>query len=359
MIVSLKRGPFASGASSPNQHPSVESASDSTATQNASPNPTQCANCGAPLRGPFCFRCGQRNRERIAPLTTILIDLLSETLNFDTRFFRTLRRLLLHPGRLTNEYIAGRRAGYVPPLRLFVFSSFVLLLLLGFASNWALSDLPTGTRSAQSTVSTPLGADTTLADTSAQVSAVRLNTDTTGDGESAFINLPASVRDTLVQVADSLRRQPDTSAQFKFALLNGVLQATDSPQHFVQTVVGRLSGLAFLMLPVFALLLKLLYIRSGRLYIEHLILGLHTHAFLFILLIVVTLLSLSGVSELAFIASLLVSFGPGLYLLVALRRVYQQSWLLTLVKAGILFSAYGAVLGVAIVGYLMLTLVLM
>ena len=315
-----------------------------------------CSNCGAPLRGPYCHRCGQRARDRVAPFGSVLVDLLSETLNFDTRFFRTLRRLLFSPGRLTNEYVAGRRAGYVPPLRLFVFSSFILLLLLSFASTWTMGSLPSGMIAAGSSSPDSVAARPATADTTAD--AVRLTADADDDDDS-FISMPASVRDTLQGVADSLRQQPGTGAQFRFALLNGTLQAADSPERFVQSIIGRLSGLAFLMLPVFALLLKLIYIRSGRLYIEHLILGLHTHAFLFIVLIVATLLFLSGVSLLVFTGSLLVSFGPALYLLVALRRVYRQRWLVTVAKTVALVATYGVVLLLAVTGYLLLTLVLL
>lgn len=305
-----------------------------------------CANCGAALHGPYCHRCGQSARERIVPLRTLLTDLLSETLHFDTRFLRTLRRLLFRPGTLTREYVAGRRAGYVPPLRLFVFSMFVLLLLLGFASTWALDDM----QYTRQTVPPPADSDTSA-------TAVDVQSDTLD--AATGIGLPEAIRDTLRQTVDRLRGQSTTRAQLQYALLNGVLQTVERPDRFAQSFIGRLSGLAFLMLPAFALLLKLIYLRSGRLYVEHLIFGLHVHAALFVLLLLVALLNLTGVPELTSLAVWVGLVGPGVYLLLAMQRVYEQRWLLTLFKTVLLLSMYGFLLLLATVGYLLLTLMLL
>lgn len=325
--------------------------SDATANNRAGTPAREehCPNCGTPLRGPYCHQCGQRARDRIAPLGTVLMDWLSETFNFDTRVFRTLKPLLAEPGRLTKEYIAGRRADYVPPLRLFIFSSFILFLMLGFIGNWMVGDgSPWNAAPADSTVQ----ADT------ARAVGVDLES-MSDDDRSGAIRLPEEERGELEALADSLRRQGTVGAQFQYALINGALQATSDPERFIQSAVGRLSGLSFLMLPVFAFLLKLLYIRTGRYYVEHLIMGLHTHAFLFILLIVVALLGLleSGAASLA--AGILASVGPPLYLLVAMRRVYDQGWILTIVKWAVLLFVYFTVLGIAFGLYVMLTLALM
>ena len=308
-----------------------------------------CPNCGTPLRGPYCHQCGQRARKRIAPLGTVLVDWLSETFNFDTRVFRTLKPLLTEPGRLTKEYIAGRRADYVPPLRLFIFSSFVLFLMLGFIGNWMIGDgAPGSTAPADTTAS----ADTTRA--------VGVDLEAMSNAEeSAVIQLPEEARKELRATADSLRRQRTLGGQFQYAMVNGALQATSDPKRFIQSAVGRLSGLSFLMLPVFAFLLKLLYIRTGRYYVEHLIMGLHTHAFLFILLIVVALLGLLEWDAASVTAGVLASAGPPLYLLVAMRRVYDQGWILTIVKWAVLLFVYFTVLGITFGLYIMLTLALM
>ncbi len=308
-----------------------------------------CPNCGTPLRGPYCHQCGQEARERIAPLGTVLKDLLNETFNFDTRVIRTLKPLLAGPGRLTKEYIAGRRADYVPPLRLFIFSSFVLFLMLGFIGTWVMGD---GSPWMPATAEASASADTTRA--------VGVDLEAMSEpNQNNVTQLPPAARDSLKALADSLRQRGTLGAQFQYALINGTLQSTSDPERFVQSAVGRLSGLSFLMLPVFALLLKLLYIRAGRYYVEHLIMGLHTHAFLFILLIVVALLGLLGSSIASIAAGTLAAVAPPVYLLLAMRRVYEQGWMFTVLKWIALLFVYSMVLGIAFGVYLILTLALM
>lgn len=81
-----------------------------------SPN---CRNCGAALAGEYCGRCGQREGRGDRGFAALLGELAGELFDWDSRFWRTLWPLLVRPGFLTAEYIAGRRARYVAPLRLY------------------------------------------------------------------------------------------------------------------------------------------------------------------------------------------------------------------------------------------------
>lgn len=111
--------------------------------------------------------------------------------------------------------------------------------------------------------------------------------------------------------------------------------------------IGRVPVVMFLMLPVFALILKLIYVRRGWFYSEHLVFGLHTHAFAFVVFATMTLLAVVGVSaEGAALTSAVLSFAIPVYFLVAQKRVYGQGWVKTLVKAGLLGGAYLFVLTV-------------
>lgn len=311
------------------------------------PSSTYCSNCGVPLHGPYCHRCGQEARERIAPIRTMAKDLLEELFNLDTRLIRTLRRLLFQPGRLTVEYTAGRRAGYVPPLRLFVFSSFILFLLLGILS--------TRTMSIEGSASDALDSLVT-AERQQATSDSAATTDVASDE-------PVQISDQVVQAmqtkADSLRGATTVRGQLHYALLRGLLRADRNPRSFLQQLIGRLSGLAFLLVPVFALLLKGLYLRSGRLYIEHLIFALHSHAVFFLALIVIVLLALLGVgTTLGYVQGALF-WGAGLYLFLALRRTYQQGWIKTSLKWMALLFVYLILISVAMVVYTLLTFILL
>jgi hypothetical protein len=278
-------------------------------------------------------------------------DLLEELFNLDTRLFRTLRRLLFQPGRLTVEYIAGRRAGYVPPLRLFVFSSFILFLLLGILSTQTVTIEGSASGALDSLVTAER--QQALSDSASEQ-------ETSVDIVSSDpVRMSDEVVKTMQTKVDSLRGVTSVRGQLHYALLRGLLRADQSPQLFLQQLIGRLSGLVFLLVPVFALLLKGLYLRSGRLYIEHLIFALHTHAVFFLALIAIVLLALLGLSATLGYAQGAFFWGMGLYLLLALRRTYQQGWIKTGLKWMVLLFVYLILIGVAMVIYTLLTFILL
>lgn len=88
-------------------------------------NGSFCDNCGAALQGPFCAQCGQRKRQLDPTLADLLAELGREVFDADGRIFRSVWVLFLSPGRLTNEYLAGRRVSWLPPVRLYLVVSVV------------------------------------------------------------------------------------------------------------------------------------------------------------------------------------------------------------------------------------------
>ena len=91
-----------------------------------------CANCAAPLNGKYCSACGQKIAPHNPTLTYFLHELAHELLHFDGKIFRSVRLLVTRPGFLTNEILAGRRASYVSPIRLYLVFS-ILAFALGAA----------------------------------------------------------------------------------------------------------------------------------------------------------------------------------------------------------------------------------
>ncbi|ANH70262.1 hypothetical protein ABE85_04575 [Mitsuaria sp. 7] len=92
-----------------------------------------CANCAAPLQGAFCHRCGQAGHVHRS-LAHLAEELLHGLLHFETKAWRTLPMLLLKPGKLTREYIDGRRVRYVSPLALLLFLLFLMFLVFSLTS---------------------------------------------------------------------------------------------------------------------------------------------------------------------------------------------------------------------------------
>jgi hypothetical protein len=88
-----------------------------------------CMNCGTELMGPFCYYCGQPDKNLMRFFPVLLRELLEDFMDFDSRFMRTIKPLLFKPGRLTRDYLDGKRFRYVPPLRLYIFSSIAFFFL--------------------------------------------------------------------------------------------------------------------------------------------------------------------------------------------------------------------------------------
>lgn len=94
-----------------------------------------CHNCGIRLTGPYCAACGQKAVPLGVTLHDFLHELTHETLHVDGRVFQTIRRLLFSPGFLTREYVHGRRARWIAPIRLYLIFSvvyFALMAITGF-----------------------------------------------------------------------------------------------------------------------------------------------------------------------------------------------------------------------------------
>ena len=99
----------------------------------------QCLNCGTSLAGPFCHYCGQPDRNFMRFFPALLREFMEEFLDLDSRFMRTMKPLLFKPGRLTRDYLDGRRFRYTPPLRLYIFASIGFFLLAATLSTNAIN----------------------------------------------------------------------------------------------------------------------------------------------------------------------------------------------------------------------------
>lgn len=230
-----------------------------------------CPNCGARLTGEYCQNCGQKRFSR-HDLTVkhFLSHAFHELTHFEsTASIRTLTALVFKPGRLTNEYLAGHRRGYIEPVRLFLSIAAVFFLFF-----WG-----------------PILHDA---------------------GSTARIEEKLTVL-----------------AQYRHADARVIAERFD---HNLKTYAGWVRFASALAL---ALFVQLLYRRSKRYYIEHLIFALHYISFYFIL---------SSSSELLRMGLRLVHvrlpFVAGMsspvllvYMFVALRVVYKESRVKTLLKA--------------------------
>lgn len=274
-----------------------------------SEHPSQaCLNCGTRLSGPYCSLCGQKDQERILPLGHLLHDVFHEIWHLDARFLHTLKALL-RPGLLTLDYVAGRRMRWFPPFRLYLIAS--LLLFLTFSVHRP------GAGEFQVVVNSKPGQVQTLP----------------GPGESV----------------------PHGSSPRTSALVAKAEAINRNPAAFLEKLLAWLPRVLFVLLPLFALLLKLAYLRTGTLYAVHVIFSLHEHAFAFLLIALVRLLDL--VPHAGCLPGLLL-LGLPIHLFLAMKKVYGQSPLATLLKAASVFLLHSAAALALLVGTVLLLLVL-
>lgn len=257
---------------------------------------SHCHDCGEPLTGPYCAACGQKDEARIVPLGHLLHEVFHDLAHLDARFFRTLKALL-RPGLLTREYLAGRRTRWFPPFRLYLMVS-----LLFFAV-------------------TALGPSTTH---------FQITTPSTRAASAPGAAVP--------QAPGGLTARIEARAA----------KVNQDPAPFVAKLMAWLPRVVFLLLPLFALLLKLAYLRSRVLYAAHAIFSLHVHAFAFLVFTATRLLG--HVPYVRTLRGLLFLALP-VYLVAALRRVYGQGWFLSSLKA----AAVGALHLAATLAILVLT----
>jgi hypothetical protein len=99
----------------------------------------RCHNCGAALHGRFCSRCGQEDRPLDPSVREVVDEAAREITSLDSRILRSIRQLFLAPGFLTNEHLAGRRASWVSPVRLYLIFSVLYFALAAFTGSSALN----------------------------------------------------------------------------------------------------------------------------------------------------------------------------------------------------------------------------
>lgn len=363
------------------------------ATANAPPR-SICANCGAELLGPTCYACGQPVKGMVRHLSNILADFADTVLNIDSRIFRTLSPLLLKPGFLTNEYLAGRRVRYVTPFRLYFFLSVIAFLVmkmtldatLDLGKNAIRFDDDGSTVAAAMTVQeVEQRRDAALAGLETAKAAAGVSAKALKGMEKTEARIRASADKRLEFLkrvdeakargmpapadADIDKDKENFNVEFEdkdwnpkthpvqigwlpafvnaqltsFAVrgMENLPRIKKDPRPFMIGAFGMLPQVLFVLMPLFALLLKIFYIFKRRLYMEHLIVALHSHSFIFLALLLLTLLGLvrswtsdaaAWLSPLLSVAIFVLGWWLPIYLLVMQKRVYRQGWFFTIVK---------------------------
>lgn len=343
-----------------------------------------CANCGNEMHGPYCARCGQATRHFIKFFPSVMREIVEDTFDIDGRFGRTIWTIMFRPGRATRDFLGGRRVHYTPPFRLYLFTSLLAFLLISIQ----VGDISRG-----------LGADN--ADTEQAVIQPDTATETTPDDtEAPTDNPPDTTESPAGQEADtpgsstnSLSVSAEDDEGFRIRLngdqdwdpvdnpvdvgwlpdaVNGFLNRSigniqrngpriqEDPGLLIDKVIQLLPQTLFVLLPIFALILKFFYLFAKRYYMEHLIYSVHIHTFTLMVLILITALSMienklpDVLRTIVGIIELLLFIWIIIYSFIAQKRVYQQGWFLTFIKYNLVYITYSILQVTAIVIVIMI-----
>jgi Protein of unknown function (DUF3667) len=271
----------------------------------------RCKNCGAALLGRYCVDCSQAADVHVPSTRELLHEAMEGLTHADSRLWRTLVPLWFKPGKLTNEFIAGRRTSYVPPFRLYLVLSVIFFLIASFhGSHGQLIQF-----------------DPADARQGAQVSSC-------SDWGFEVPGHPAW-KPRIVHACQEIQR--------------------DNGNNLLHVTLSAMPKAMFIFLPLIAFLNMLMYWRPRHRYAEHLLFFLHVHAFFFS--VAIALMLVIDASEawpvldtLASVVATLLGWSLAVYTFMAMRRVFKRGWIRTFLKAFVLFIAYFVVAGIGVAG---------
>jgi hypothetical protein len=344
---------------------------------------TPCANCETPVQGPYCHECGQLAEGFHKSIGHLIVEGFESFFHFDGRLFQTLPKLALRPGLLTREYLDGHRAAQIPPLRLFL----VVLLIVFFVGGLNLGGGESNIHVAKpGEVSGVTGLGGVTADSDGKRVALTKQEQreiVTSLGDSKRINAivagakaraaaaqakaqspnapqgpasPASPAEskTTSDTPEKAGKTHDNTNLVLFGkpaskettnwFMARVKKAQQNPELFMMTMESWTHRLAFLMLPVAALWLSLLYVFQRRFYIfDHLIFSMHSLAFQGLL---ISALFLLGALSPWF--WWLILLAP-VHLFVHMRGTYGSAVWSTLLRMCVLF--WGSLIGFSFLAF--------
>lgn len=328
-----------------------------------------CLNCGTIVQGPYCHNCGQENIVPHETFWNMAKHFFYDITHFDGNFFSTLKILLFKPGFLSFEYIQGRRKAYLHPVRMYVFTSAVFFLTFFSLYSVKESDIEILDDKAKVNQAATEIKEKLLKDAINKKDSLKIEkaADLLGITDSSLTNPGDSVK-----VINAKTGKQKLSMDFGSASKYGSIHEYDSIQKslpikdkdgfFLKILNRKLVGinerykgkesklftdiantffhtfpyLLFVSLPLYALFLKLLYIRRKQFYYaDHGIFLIHLYIFTFLFLLVFFLLNkIDDLTSWGFIDTVraLFVFGGLFYTLKAIKNFYQQRWGKTITK---------------------------
>jgi len=241
--------------------------------------------------------------------------------------YRSLYPLVLKPGFLTIEYLKGRRASYVQPFKLFLVITLLYFISISIDKPRILE---------KDTLPTPREITTTDGDTIVTPSTLTNMRITYRGGEISFEPID-TIRKKVKRFGLNvyvLYKYPDVGSFYRF-MIKKMIRMSLSTDTITETMRHNASKMIFILIPLSAFIFRLIYMRRKKYFYDHLIFSIHFHSFVFLLFLFFEMAAI--LYEVPLYIQLL---GILIYLYLALKKVFMQSWLRTFVNFVVILLAY-------------------
>jgi hypothetical protein len=322
-----------------------------------------CANCDAPLAGEYCSACGQRYEPHVHALGHFVGEAFESVTHADSRLWRTLGYLLVKPGHLTREFFRGKRARYLPPFRLYLVISVLFFVVAGLNGHLDVDADDEGPATPEKVENLKQAADKLEADLPNTPGIARAAAEMRRKAAEQQADLDAAGNPS---AAGRVARRPEVRS----SLCEGVTQPSANAgwterarwgmcerisklrgEDLIDAVVHNIPRAMFVFLPLLAAVMKLLYWRPRRYYVEHLLFLVHNHAFVFLAFtIMVVSLKIPVVGQHLGLLATAIWLYVIYYIFRAMRVYYGQSRLRTFGKYLFIGFAYVGAAAIVLVG---------
>lgn len=295
-----------------------------------------CLNCGAPTPGAYCAACGQEAVDAAVTFRDQMAHFFEEVFSVEARLLQTVKTLFLRPGELTRAYNAGQRVRFVTPLKTYLFSGAAFFLILSISA--ARAPKPGPRHDGNGKVD---GYGFTFGPPAAPGVHVTRGTETPDAGASHEYSVQTP------EEFDEWLRSSDDAKGIPAFIQPHMRSLIKSPQGFVGALVDMISKASIVLVPIHALILKLLYWRRRgprRLYGEHIVFSLHLHSFAYLIFGLSTLLGLFASNAAGSVADSIAILGGGAYSVAAARTAYGEGVVRSALKMTVAGAAYAIAL---------------
>lgn len=328
--------------------------------KHAPPVGTPCANCATPLQGPYCYACGQSSDDQHRSLWHLIVEGFEGLLHVDGRLAQTIPALFFRPGKLANDHFEGRRQRHVPPFRLFLVTLLVFMLVLEGLFHGGVKQAETHGQTL--TLKNGKGQTTNVVVlTPEQIRSLHVSgadpskpAMVTVDGKPVSLSDEQAVKAAFGADTGDKAKDTGRNAAVKGWLKPRLERAVANKEYYLMVLFTWAHRLAFLLLPILAGLLAVVYIGRRKQFFayDHLIVAMQFLSFVFLISALTWILP----DPIRGWAILIASIWTPINLFQTLRGAYGSSVAGAAVKTGFLWISSLVVFGVLMLALMALAL---